>query len=744
MIKVSKILAVAAGMGVVGALAVGIGGSASAVDVPCTTVCYVDAAAGSDAFGGSTPSTAKQHIQAAIDQVDAGGQVRVLPGAYDETAADRSPASLAGTYQFGLFFPAAKPGITVMGVTAGDAAITDASAVQATITTNATNNFGYSGIFVEAANTTLQGVELGPNAAGDNKTVEVVADGFTLRDVDTSIPDGGAIYISEFDPPAAAVSSYDIRENLFDDGTQVALSSGAGVSGGVASRQIRDNVFAMGGGTWPGISFNGAGGVPWYTKQVGGAVIQGNTFSGSTQYIRARGSYLEAQFDWQSFWNDNTYDGATVALVTHSPFDVRSFSYTSDAYTFTNVRRIGGTIQGEVGVAQAGDTVLVKPGTYQEDVVVNKANLKLLGAGAGQSTIVGTMGDSTVTTLEVSAGGAGALIDGFTVTRAGNTVADWNGPLNNQGVAIYGNGTTLQHTQVTGNRNGIFLYSTKNVSILANDIDSNRTGIHLVNDVTGLVVRNNFITDNWTIGVLFRDESSPNGTGVVTIRDNAISGNWYSQVEARSLFSAPALDVTRNWLGTTAPTVAAAASSGEPGYSVQIPTAFGGTAVPPAGSPTIVWNPVNVTNPVSYIPFQCTGTDTSAAFGFQPAGLLSDGIGQCLTFSGFFQPVDNTKVNVVKAGQTIPVKWRLLAGSVPVSDPSSFVSLTSQRVSCATFDTPLDLIEEVTTNPSGLLYTGDGNWQFNWKTPKSYAGQCRIMTVTLADGTTHSADFQFK
>ena len=55
----------------------------------------------------------------------------------------------------------------------------------------------------------------------------------------------------------------------------------------------------------------------------------------------------------------------------------------------------------------------------------------------------------------------------------------------------------------------------------------------------------------------------------------------------------------------------------------------------------------------------------------------------------------------------------------------------------------LDDIETYSTN-SGLQYTGNGSWHFNWKTPKTYANQCRIMTLTLNDGSTHDADFKFK
>jgi hypothetical protein len=50
----------------------------------CTTTCYVDGANGNDAFGGNVGDP-KKTIQAAINQVDAGGTVIVLPGTYNES-----------------------------------------------------------------------------------------------------------------------------------------------------------------------------------------------------------------------------------------------------------------------------------------------------------------------------------------------------------------------------------------------------------------------------------------------------------------------------------------------------------------------------------------------------------------------------------------------------------------------------------------------------------------------------------
>jgi hypothetical protein len=116
-------------------------------------------------------------------------------------------------------------------------------------------------------------------------------------------------------------------------------------------------------------------------------------------------------------------------------------------------------------------------------------------------------------------------------------------------------------------------------------------------------------------------------------------------------------------------------------------------------------------------------------------------------FFGFFAPVDNQPiVNNAKAGQAIPTKWRLLdAAGNAISSPSSFVSLDSYLVSCGAWETlPDDSMPEVAAGGSGLQYLGGGNWQFNWKTPKQYANQCRLARVTLSDGTVHDFNVKFK
>ena len=120
-------------------------------------------------------------------------------------------------------------------------------------------------------------------------------------------------------------------------------------------------------------------------------------------------------------------------------------------------------------------------------------------------------------------------------------------------------------------------------------------------------------------------------------------------------------------------------------------------------------------------------------------------------FDGFRSPIDNSTIalrvwNTVNAGQAIPAKWRLTLNGIPVSAASSFVNLNSFLVSCTSGAGNIDTaIEEVASGNSGLIYNNDGNWQYNWKTPKNYANQCRAMFVQFNDGSqSQIVYFKFK
>ncbi len=113
-------------------------------------------------------------------------------------------------------------------------------------------------------------------------------------------------------------------------------------------------------------------------------------------------------------------------------------------------------------------------------------------------------------------------------------------------------------------------------------------------------------------------------------------------------------------------------------------------------------------------------------------------------FTGFSSPVDNPNVmNIAKAGQAIPLKWRITdANGNPISNLTS-VTVTATSLSC-TAGTTTDQIEEYATGRSDLQNLGDGYYQWNWKTPTSYASSCKTMKLDLGEGLFHTALFQFK
>ncbi len=113
-------------------------------------------------------------------------------------------------------------------------------------------------------------------------------------------------------------------------------------------------------------------------------------------------------------------------------------------------------------------------------------------------------------------------------------------------------------------------------------------------------------------------------------------------------------------------------------------------------------------------------------------------------FTGFFQPINNLPtLNAVNAGRAIPVKFSLggdkglniIAEGYPVS----------QQIACDSSAPTSDIEATTTAGSSSLTYdpTAD-QYIYVWSTDGTWAGTCRQLTVKLADGTVHQADFEFK
>ena len=274
---------------------------------------------------------------------------------------------------------------------------------------------------------------------------------------------------------------------------------------------------------------------------------------------------------------------------------------------------------------QNGHTITVAAGTYKEDVSVTK-QLTINGAGIDASIVEGPIGGGGAT-FQIAANGV--IINGFTITRAGNNTTDWNNVgLNTAGVAVQGQTSKveLKNSKLVGNRNAIDVNNSNGNNIHNNIITNNRTGVIFRNQTDNTLFTENEVTDNWTVGILFLDASSGSNVPVQTalnstFSQNKITGNWYGGVVDRQTGgSLPAAGSNLkgfncNWYGTTSPVISTANSS-EPMYADLIPVAFGGTASNPGGAPDIAG--IASAN-IQYAPFLSTGTDNDGGtVGFQP------------------------------------------------------------------------------------------------------------------------------
>jgi parallel beta-helix repeat protein len=346
------------------------------------------------------------------------------------------------------------------------------------------------------------------------------------------------------------------------------------------------------------------------------------------------------------------------------------------------------TIQGGIdGVAAPGTVNVAGFATaYNEDVNVNKVGVNLLGAGPATTTISGPIGGAG-TTVTISANNA--TIAGFTVTRDGNNTTDWNNPgLNSAGFAIQGlaiTGATIRDNTITGNRTGIDINNSNGHTVRNNTIDFNRTGLIFRNQTDNMTVVENFIRDNWTVGILFLDASAGSNVPVQsaahsTFSNNNLSGNWYGQIVDRQSggsIPAPGTSNLKNfigdWFGTTAPVVTTA-NSAEPGYAAQIPTAYGGTATNPGGQPDIA-GPASAN--FKYQPMLQVGTDTNVETVVGRGTNGFQGVPNVITVSpvnqnGWIFADDNPGVGTGSGG------FEPGPGTPPLGEGSAFLTVDSQ------------------------------------------------------------------
>lgn len=113
-------------------------------------------------------------------------------------------------------------------------------------------------------------------------------------------------------------------------------------------------------------------------------------------------------------------------------------------------------------------------------------------------------------------------------------------------------------------------------------------------------------------------------------------------------------------------------------------------------------------------------------------------------FHGFYPfseaEQDDPTLNTVKAGRAVPLKFSL--GGDQGLNVIEAGSPASQPLDCEQMDPRGDL--EPVQSSSGLTYDPQNEkYTYLWETEPDWAGTCRILSLTLTDGSVHLVAFQF-
>jgi len=189
------------------------------------------------------------------------------------------------------------------------------------------------------------------------------------------------------------------------------------------------------------------------------------------------------------------------------------------------------TIQAAVNAATAGDTILVYPGTYNENVDVNK-QLNITSTGGTAATNV-TAASASDHVFYITADGV--TIRGFNVSGAtnyaksgiwldtssdNNTLTGNTASNNNLGILLLSSSNnTLTGNKVANNNYGFYMFSSSNNTLISNTALSNKYGSYLLSSSNNTLISNTAL-NNTQYGI-WLDTSSDNNT----LTGNTVANN---------------------------------------------------------------------------------------------------------------------------------------------------------------------------------------------------------------------------
>lgn len=196
------------------------------------------------------------------------------------------------------------------------------------------------------------------------------------------------------------------------------------------------------------------------------------------------------------------------------------------------------TIQAAINAASTGDTVMVDPGTYAENINFNGKAITVTSSGGASVTVIDGSGTAPVV-IFASGEGPSSTLNGFTIQNGTST---FNTQYEGGGIYINSASPTITNNVIQNNtacsEGGGIAVSFGSPKIQGNTIQNNTQsacsggpgggGIALGGNGSAQVIGNLILNNSWPSGN--GGGISMNAAGTPTIKNNIISGNTASGV----------------------------------------------------------------------------------------------------------------------------------------------------------------------------------------------------------------------
>lgn len=171
------------------------------------------------------------------------------------------------------------------------------------------------------------------------------------------------------------------------------------------------------------------------------------------------------------------------------------------------------SIQEAINSASEGDTILVYPGNYSENVDVNVANISIRSFSGNPKDTIVVAQNSSDHVLNVTSDSVD--ISGFTIKGARRSNYHYS-----SGIALCNvSGTNIGYNILLANYCGIYLNNSSWNFLIGNNVTENNFGIYIVNSSNSNTLANNNVIKNGLFGVCHYGSSNN------ILRDNNIAEN---------------------------------------------------------------------------------------------------------------------------------------------------------------------------------------------------------------------------